>query len=86
MKTRRWFWLLGFACVAASGSLAIDAHGETLEQAEFEKLHKMLKPSADEPWRTIPWRISLLDAQRVAAQQQKPIFIWAMDGHPLGCT
>jgi hypothetical protein len=28
----------------------------------------------------------LLEAQRIAAEAKKPIFIWAMDGHPLGCT
>jgi hypothetical protein len=57
-----------------------------LSQGEFLELHRQLRPSADEPWRTIPWKISLLDAQRQAVQQQKPIFVWAMDGHPLGCT
>ena len=57
-----------------------------LTQAEFRRLHAQLQPAADEPWRTIPWKIALLDAQRTAAQEKKPIFIWAMDGHPLGCT
>ena len=57
-----------------------------LTEKEFRTLHKQLTPAADEPWRTIPWKISLLDAQRIAAEQKKPIFIWAMDGHPLGCT
>ena len=55
-------------------------------EQEFRALHQQLKPAADEPWRTIPWKISLLDAQRIAAREKKPIFIWAMDGHPLGCT
>ena len=57
-----------------------------LTQAEFLRLHRQLRPAADEPWRTIPWKISLLSAQQTAAEQGKPIFIWAMDGHPLGCT
>ena len=57
-----------------------------LTEQEFRTLHQQLKPAADEPWRTIPWKISLLDAQRIAAREKKPIFIWAMDGHPLGCT
>ena len=58
----------------------------TISEAEFLKLHAELQPNPDEPWRTIPWKISLLDAQRVAAENKKPLFIWAMDGHPLGCT
>lgn len=57
-----------------------------LTEAEFRRLHKELQPAPDEPWRTIPWKIALLDAQQVASQEKKPIFIWAMDGHPLGCT
>ena len=53
---------------------------------EFKTLHAQLQPSKDEAWRTIPWKVSLIEAQAAAAREQKPIFIWAMDGHPLGCT
>ena len=59
---------------------------QELTHAKFLQLHKQLRPSPDEVWRTIPWKISLIDAQHLAAQVRKPIFIWAMDGHPLGCT
>lgn len=54
--------------------------------AEFETLHQQLQPSGAEVWRTIPWKTSMLSAQAEAAKDGKPIFIWAMDGHPLGCT
>jgi hypothetical protein len=57
-----------------------------ISDADFKRLQTQLQPGADEPWRTIPWKISLLDAQKTAAKEKKPIFIWAMDGHPLGCT
>ena len=81
---RTWHIVVGIL------SLALVAQGitiaEELTDAKFRRLHKLLRPSADESWRTIPWKIELLDAQRIAAQQKKPIFIWAMDGHPLGCT
>ncbi len=40
----------------------------------------------DAPWRSIPWEMDLLKAQRMAVEQSKPIFIWSMDGHPLACT
>ena len=59
---------------------------EVLTEQRFLQLHKQLQPAADELWRTIPWRTSLLDAQQRAITEKKPIFIWAMDGHPLGCT
>lgn len=56
-----------------------------LTESRFKELAAELQPG--EPlWRSIPWRVSLLQAQRDAIAQQKPIFIWAMDGHPLGCT
>lgn len=71
-------WLAFVACAAT--------HAEELTEASFRELHKQLQPDADETWRTIRWKISLLDAQRTAARERKPIFIWAMDGHPLGCT
>ena len=57
-----------------------------LTEAEFQKLHRELQPNPKATWRTIPWKTSVLDAQAAAAREGKPIFIWAMDGHPLGCT
>ncbi len=73
------------AVVVVSLSASNLAAGE-LTDSEFRRLHAELQPAPDEAWLTIPWKISLLDAQKAAAEQQKPIFIWAMDGHPLGCT
>ena len=60
--------------------------GDGITGEEFRTLHRNLQPAADAPWRTIPWSISLLKAQALAGRERKPIFIWAMDGHPLGCT
>jgi len=62
------------------------ASGSVLTEAEFTRLHSELRPPTEEAWRSIPWKTSLLDAQATAAREQKPIFIWAMDGHPLGCV
>ncbi len=64
--------------------LASTAHG--LDEAAFQKLHRELQPNPKATWRTIPWKTSVLAAQAEAARTGKPIFIWAMDGHPLGCT
>jgi hypothetical protein len=61
------------------------ADSAELSDAEFKRLHAELQPG-DSPWLTIPWKISVLNAQRTASKEDKPIFIWAMDGHPLGCT
>ncbi|MFT5526375.1 MAG: hypothetical protein ACI9HK_004351 [Pirellulaceae bacterium] len=59
---------------------------EGFGEDDFRRLHAELQQSKDAPWRTIPWKIALLDARKTALAENKPIFIWAMDGHPLGCT
>lgn len=87
VKAMKWFGLITTTALVATlaTSLSTSSAAE-LTEAEFSRLHEQLRPVADEPWRTIPWKIDLLDAQRTAVAEQKPIFIWAMDGHPLGCT
>ncbi len=62
------------------------AAGQDLTTEKCNTLLSELQPKSDALWRTIPWRTSLLEAQKAAAEENKPIFIWAMDGHPLGCT
>ena len=63
-----------------------DSSSVSLTEEEFRRLHKMLQPAPNEPWRSVPWKIALVDAQQRSVEEHKPIFIWAMDGHPLGCT
>jgi hypothetical protein len=54
---------------------------------EFARLHALVKPAAGEDrWAAVPWRTSLWEARREAAARGKPILLWEMDGHPLGCT
>ena len=77
--------LLALLPVAIAAAVPPWAGAAELDQQTFQQLHSELQPG-DEPWRTIPWQIALLGARETAANQGKPIFIWAMDGHPLGCT
>lgn len=87
MKTKHLNWLPIFCCLfqvflgIGQSGLAADE----LSLAEFEELHAQLVPKP-ETWKTIPWQTNLLAAQQIAAKKKQPIFIWAMDGHPLGCT
>jgi hypothetical protein len=54
---------------------------------QFAKLHALIKPAKDEEkWAEIPWLASLWQARQQAAKEGKPILLWEMDGHPLGCT
>ncbi|MEM7559432.1 MAG: hypothetical protein AAF394_09930 [Planctomycetota bacterium] len=73
---------LAFACTC----LLQFAAGQELTAEKCDTLLAELQPKSDALWRTIPWKTSLLEAQKAAAKENKPIFIWAMDGHPLGCT
>jgi hypothetical protein len=43
------------------------------------------KPS-EEKWLSIPWRTNLAEARISSQRQGKPIFMWIMNGHPMGCT
>ena len=56
-----------------------------LSVQEFEKLHRELQPPPGEAWLSIPWKTDLLEARAAAREQKKPILLWSMDGHPLGC-
>lgn len=40
----------------------------------------------DERWREIPWRTSLWQGLLDAQMEGKPLLIWVMNGHPMGCT
>ena len=57
------------------------------EADQFRKLHSLIKPQTkEENWLRIPWLTSLWEARERAAAEGKPILLWEMDGHPLGCT
>jgi len=79
-------------CLLSSGVMffalagCANALAEEFGIPDSVELCRQLKPSGEEPWRTIPWETSLIDAQHLAIKEKKPLFIWAMDGHPLGCT
>ncbi len=83
--------LTAAAALAASMALGETTGAEQassdpgITTAEFEKLHKDVRPPKEELWRTIPWKISLLEGRDAAAKEKKPIFVWIASGEPLGC-
>jgi len=77
--------------VAAAGTAttlpiirAQEAQG--LSAAEFERLHRLLRPSREAAWQQLPWKLSLLEARDQAAREKKPVFLLVRSGHPLGCV
>ena len=94
MVVSRLLAVIGFLSAAIGlGSDTLLAAGEKspgkdqagLTVGEFEKLHKELQPPKDEPWRSIPWQVSILEGRELAAKTKKPIFVWVASGEPLGC-
>jgi hypothetical protein len=89
------FSLLGLVCTTASPLaqpqdrvLDIpDSLGgiKVLHGAELDRLISSVRPTAqEEQYLQVPWRTDICKALSEAQEQKKPLFIWSMDGHPLG--
>lgn len=82
MKHRFFVIALAAALIAPALRAA-----EPITPRQFESLHSTIKPTAEEQsWNNIPWLASLWEARELAAREGKPILLWEMDGHPLGCV
>jgi hypothetical protein len=58
-----------------------------VDASTFEALRRTIRPRADElRWTEIPWVTDLWEGRRRARREDRPIFLWAMNGHPLGCV
>jgi hypothetical protein len=80
----KWLLACGFAWVAFGTATPA---AEPIAAEKFTQLHTLIKPvAAEEKWAQIPWLSSLWEARKRAAAEGKPILLWEMDGHPLGCT
>jgi hypothetical protein len=82
-------WLLS-ACLVLTGAAALCDHGgaaegDRLSDAEFARLRKALHVK-NQPWATIPWKVSVTQARRLAAKERKPIFLVVNTGNCLGWT
>ncbi|MGE3820869.1 MAG: hypothetical protein AB7I30_15755 [Isosphaeraceae bacterium] len=58
-----------------------------LNDQSFERWRDHVRPQAqEEAYLEIPWRESFHVAVNEARETDRPILLWAMNGHPLGCT
>ena len=79
--------------LASRPGVAADLHGAavpsfqtaSLPVEQWTKLHAGVLPPK-EKWTEIPWETDINAARKRAAREGKPLFMWIMDGHPLGCT
>ena len=83
-----WLLLSGLAvALGASTSNQAPATAPPLTPEQVTKLQAVLIPRpASEKWMEIPWLTDLWQARQKAAAEGKPILLWEMDGHPLGCV
>jgi hypothetical protein len=62
------------------------ADGE-LDAATYAEWRDYVLPKPDElAWTAIPWRSTLWTGVGDAHEARRPIVLWAMNGHPQGCT
>lgn len=58
-----------------------------LNDQTYPKLRAYLLPKKEEiRWQQIDWRPAFWQGVIEAQKQEKPLLVWAMNGHPLGCT
>ena len=60
---------------------------EPISGEKFDQFMTLIQPQKSEgKWTAIPWMLDLWAARKKAAELGKPILLWEMDGHPLGCV
>ena len=77
-------WLAGSA-VSEEKQKTPAPDTDRLTDANFPTIYDALQPPKVEPWKSIPWHISIVEAARQAEKEGKPVFLWQADGWPLGC-
>ena len=77
-------WILPGILFCGLAGLAV---AEPIAPEQADALRALIKPGDKEDrWSRIPCMTSLWQARQRAAKEGKPILLWEMDGHPLGCT
>ena len=75
------------ACFASVAFASRAGKADVPSAEQFRQVAELCHPAhAESIWATIPWMTDLWQARVKAAAEGKPILLWEMDGHPLGCT
>lgn len=76
--------LLAFAAlpICASGQNRVPRVFPDLET----KVAAILPTEEEQAFLQIPWRLNVMQARAESARTGKPMFVWEMNGHPLGHT
>lgn len=55
-------------------------------QSLDSRIAAVLPTEGETRWLQIPWRLNLVQARKDAQATGKPMFLWVMNGNPLGST
>ena len=71
---------------ATAGVEAVEADID-LSEANYQAWRDHILPNESEmAWEQIPWLTTFKDGIVAANAAEKPLLLWTMNGHPLGCT
>ncbi len=79
---------IGFFSVAAAfGQQPTVTEDEAISASNFEQWRDHIRAKTSElDWSELQWLPSFHEGLTKAAAENKPLLLWAMNGHPLGCT
>ena len=74
-----------FALALAVSSSFVRGAADTASDLDA-RIAAVLPTPEEDAFLKIPWRLNILQARAESARTGKPLFIWSMNGHPLGHT
>ena len=79
------------SCPADSGpnvrAVGVPELVSNLDESNFGAWRTFIEPGDEErAWETIDWQPSFAAGLLAADAAGRPLLVWAMNGHPLGCT
>ena len=86
---------IGTALLAGTAAVAVGAHltgtvaaqASRLSERDLPRIRGEVLPTEQElAFYRIGWHAELRSALVAAHRAGKPVLLWAMNGHPLGCT
>lgn len=79
--------VLCLAAATAPQDAPQDTTQSQVSDTTFAAWRDHIAPRKDEDrWLQIDWHDSVSAGVNAAAKQQRPMLLWLMNGHPLGCT
>jgi len=85
--SRLLFMRWAAAAFTSLAALATTAPAQQLTEGTFDHWAAHVRPAPAEcSWQDIRWLENLGKGVAAGVEQRKPVLLWAMNGHPQGCT